>query len=507
MTNRDKREIYNRMIAPEDERQLDLSIREEPRIAPTVGIFDPPVRCYVINHEWDAHVSGAISALAEWRAWVGEQDDRNDAVQEILKLLGSIEECNTMNFRLRQKPSNLCQLEQSFDNGETWELAFDYSLCQKDGASSSIISKLEQDLERILELLETASPETVYPRLEYDETSEDDIRDLALCSSLHALVAFICELVIQERESEALVARIGAIILSVTSAVLIATGIGSPLGLAIATALVSGYAVLWDGISNEVLGNAETQSLVACCMYTALQGATITQMAFEDSLDGCEFDEFSPESQIAGAIVGMLEDDKIFKAFVNFIDQQYRPAQLDLVDCPCEEAPVEPFDLTITFENLSGDFWTVTNFPRSDLSVSVAGDLQSTIQGNPTPAAKAPFGTISGQPSYWLYVIVEFDNPIQLDSVDMDFWYTRFGSNAVARGIALFDPDDTLLHVIRPTGTGLAQSTWHNLELDAGTFNNVKYIRCEIAISSATGATNSNSQGYIDNIRIRNIVL
>lgn len=34
----------------------------------------------------------------------------------------------TQMFQLRQNPANLCQLEQSLDGGETWELAFDYNL-------------------------------------------------------------------------------------------------------------------------------------------------------------------------------------------------------------------------------------------------------------------------------------------------------------------------------------------------------------------------------------------
>lgn len=120
----------DRYRVPDDYKKLDLDIREEPRTRPSVGIFDVPYRCYIINHEWDAHISGAISALTEWRAWSGDEDERNDAVQEVLKLLGGESDCSTMiNFQVRQNPVSECILEYSTDEGETWTQFADLSTC------------------------------------------------------------------------------------------------------------------------------------------------------------------------------------------------------------------------------------------------------------------------------------------------------------------------------------------------------------------------------------------
>lgn len=41
-----------------------------------------------------------------------------------------IEDCGEMPYLLRQNPDNPCQLQQSQDDGETWTLAYDHSLCQ-----------------------------------------------------------------------------------------------------------------------------------------------------------------------------------------------------------------------------------------------------------------------------------------------------------------------------------------------------------------------------------------
>lgn len=112
--------IKDRYRVPDDFGKLDLDIREEPRIPPLVGIFDLPVRCYTINQEWDAHISGAISALAEWRAWVGEDDDRNASVQEVLKFLGQEGDCSVVQLQVRQKPEEPCILEYSANGGFDW---------------------------------------------------------------------------------------------------------------------------------------------------------------------------------------------------------------------------------------------------------------------------------------------------------------------------------------------------------------------------------------------------
>lgn len=86
MSRRDRHRIP-RMLTDDDFRELLSIVRETPREPPLTGIFAEPLRCYVINEEWSAHIAGAISWLAEPQAWIGASDETHFAVQSILQFL------------------------------------------------------------------------------------------------------------------------------------------------------------------------------------------------------------------------------------------------------------------------------------------------------------------------------------------------------------------------------------------------------------------------------------
>lgn len=136
----------DRYRVPDDFGKLDLDIREEPRIPPSVGIFDIPYRCYVVNEEWDAHISGAISALAEWRAWVGDDDERDASVQEVLKFLAQEGDCSVVQLQVRQNESNPCILEYSTNGGADWvEFADILDCVTEDFLESAILNAINTD--------------------------------------------------------------------------------------------------------------------------------------------------------------------------------------------------------------------------------------------------------------------------------------------------------------------------------------------------------------------------
>ncbi len=339
--------------------------RAQPLPVEPVGVFDGPTVTICINQDWARkHVVNVLYRLAWVDAWTGTDEEVATAVSEANRLISvlstSSSNCATTgdNLLLRQNPTDPCLLEQSTDGGLTWSTAFDYVLCQSSGLDATTsIADLEAQLAALIASFNALSGDIaqLYPNLVYDMTSEDDIRDLALCAATDAIVDFICELVLKERENQATIARIGAIILSITSAALTVSGIGSPVGLAIAAVLVEGYASIWDGVSETILGDEVAKDLVACCMYNTLKGTTISQTAFEQSLDNCNFTPLSPEAQIAGAIVGMLSDDDFYIAFIDFLDEKIRPAELGLVSCNCA-APTQTFYLECDFTAGDGGF-------------------------------------------------------------------------------------------------------------------------------------------------------
>jgi len=61
-----------------------------PHARPQAGIADEPIYVAIINQRWMAHVDDVVERLM-WRdAWVGDDDTRDGAIQEIIKLVGDI---------------------------------------------------------------------------------------------------------------------------------------------------------------------------------------------------------------------------------------------------------------------------------------------------------------------------------------------------------------------------------------------------------------------------------
>ena len=77
----------NRFVTVGDEYQREIITREIPRTIPLVDICEEPSYTISINQEWAAHIFGAIATLILPQAWDGEENERNVAVQQIMKLL------------------------------------------------------------------------------------------------------------------------------------------------------------------------------------------------------------------------------------------------------------------------------------------------------------------------------------------------------------------------------------------------------------------------------------
>lgn len=85
--SKQKDETHDRIIVPEDFRALDNVVRYVPRDAPSTDICESPTHTIVVNEEWAKHIYGAIETLTLWKAWTGDTDERNAAVQQVMKLL------------------------------------------------------------------------------------------------------------------------------------------------------------------------------------------------------------------------------------------------------------------------------------------------------------------------------------------------------------------------------------------------------------------------------------
>jgi hypothetical protein len=346
--------------------------RDHPRAAPPVGIFDAPVACCIeLNQLWSSHVIGALGALVQPDAWTGDAEEIDRATQEIEKFVNRLvqpceEDCGV--YRLRQNPSNPCQLQQSVDGGTSWTLAFDFSLCQAVPTQTQVTNYYTTNVTQLQQIYQnfvnnyTDNITDLYPDLGYDATSEDDRRDQALCFAAGEFVRNVCEQAIRAWD------ELETSLNNVRVAIVIAAGIAALIGIVTtggaaspALATLAGQAALWAAGLNlgaavgealytqlvnsnrENYENLEARQEVVCCLYNALKGANVNLDVFKTALDGCTFT--GDAEAIRQYALILLDQDVTYAAFAQTLDLAYRQARLDLLPvCPCADAIVRVYN-------------------------------------------------------------------------------------------------------------------------------------------------------------------
>lgn len=358
--NRAEREETHRRVVADDEKAYDLSIREVPRTPPTVGIFDAPFRCYRVNLEWDKHIGGAIQVLAEWKAWTGDEDERNIGTQAILEYLAQNIVCGDEELPtlFRQNPANNCQLQQSLDGGETWETIFDFSLCELNvqvSQSGSVYDFSRDSVSTMNEYVENYTTINEFaPALVYDESGQDIDRDQALCFTLGAWYDTAKEVYAQKLQTSGgyqtialgVAAALGAVLTAITFglAAVAAGAIG-----AVAAAVVAGMIEIGVNISANVSRDqwGDYKDDIVCCIYSNIKGGTLTQEAFQAMMLGCDTDETS--GYIIDALEELTSTDESYVTFLKLWEQGYSIGQVGILPaCPCEEEWTEVFDFAVS---------------------------------------------------------------------------------------------------------------------------------------------------------------
>jgi microcystin-dependent protein len=262
-------------------------------------------------------------------------------------------------FMLRQNPANDCQLEQSINNGASWTLAYDYSLCLPKQNNLEIIDRINDLTDLINGLIDIydGTPESIDPVVVYGDEN-DALRDDALCFALYVYVLSVMEAAIEAYKqgfetSSGYLDGIGNILGGATGLItLFAGGVITPLaiGFAVGGLLFKSAAIL-DPLFDDIFGNApevntDAVEAVACCMFSNLVGATVTQAAFGNSLFGCSWPEDEEIQLVADTVALTLIDTPSYLAFLKYL-ADIIPAAIDgvVLPCPCSQEICEHFDL------------------------------------------------------------------------------------------------------------------------------------------------------------------
>lgn len=341
-------------------------------VIPSSGIHQSPwLYCLVVEANWLKDINGAISRLDEWDAWKGTEQEIEDARGQILLLQSRIQAC----MILRQNPDNPCQLQQSNDFGQTWTLAFDYSLCVPPSQSIIVNDILIENLQDLINAYSDALDdiEALFPDLEYDGTGQDVTRDLALCFALQKFVELVCAVAIDGLQDKSLLIVGAGTGLAITGLVIGIFTVFFPV-VTLALIAMSAIAIQIYGASvgNDVADYQDAGAIeeVYCCMFNNLRdqvtGDAVQAAAFADALAGCSFT--GNAEKIAEVVQIALNDTDSYLTFMNFWNAALEQSQAGVLpDCEC----IPEFPLLVPM--LDGEFCSETSTENYDITDHMDG--------------------------------------------------------------------------------------------------------------------------------------
>ena len=393
MTKIDRPDVEDRVIVIDDEKKRVIDWYNVALPLPEVDIYDEPTRCYKINLEWAKIVMGMVAWLTEIAAWKEAQHEGYVGIEQVSKFLEGVD---CMLFQLRQNPTDLCLLEQSFNGGETWFTVFNYALCESivDGSSqTTIINNFNQTLEQFQNTTYNnyvenyiSSITDIHPELAYGD-ADDDARNLALCNALIALIDVICLVALEYINNQAAAdddlksyLLLAGAILGV--AALAATGVGTPAALALAaqaaviaaglglgSALIGVLADIYNDAQAGAFADQAAKEELLCCLYEALKDTNADKSALEGAFSGCSSLSANAQSMAdLGAI--LIQQMAFYAGFAEKLAIGFESAKLNLLPaCPCD-AQSHPeiaigncstFNVLGTLEFQEGTTWHISS--------------------------------------------------------------------------------------------------------------------------------------------------
>lgn len=337
---------------PEHQRiSWDAIHRTQP---PTVAIDARPHVVLCINREWASLIAGALLRMAEFEVWEGSFEERADGIDQIEALLIQLgkEGICVGDLMFRQNPINPCIAEYSINAGADWFEMFNHALCQVPAPTTASSFFYDLDFNWLVQLglifpdTGEVTPETMV----YDTTSDDDLRDDALCYALHRWVDAVCEAEIARRTQDGEVLRGIANLAAVVGGI-----VGGVFSAGTMTLVV--YGILLAEINSQIstinatslaaLQDMGARAEVACCMYDNLNGATADHTAFQAALNSCTPALGTNALEIRDVIQEIDAQEEAYTSFALAVVDGFDFAKLELLPgCECD---------TWTHDFLDGD--------------------------------------------------------------------------------------------------------------------------------------------------------
>jgi len=322
------------------EQIIDYVARFSEQEIPEAGIFDKPCCCVGINEDWIPFIDGIIHVLTYPSYWVGTDEEKRLAIDQILELQIAMGSCRCGGSR-------------------------------KDGLG--VTELIRQDLKARfdaggIDAIAPDRPDTFFDGDSGDTGGEIPQRQVALCWASHDYILTLAE----EGFNLLLDVDLATAAVGFGLSVLLSPIVG--LAFTAATRLLIELAE--DAITSKVCVDA-----VGCCMYENLKGLAVNQANFSSALDSCA--GLDPVCvPLVNLMKTTLADEKNWLAFVAKMGGFFEGASQDLADCGCEVQWEQAFDFTASdggwvTDPQDGSGWGATYIPGVGWQNSGSGAQKS----------------------------------------------------------------------------------------------------------------------------------
>jgi hypothetical protein len=321
---------------------------------PTSAIDDAPYVCLILNEQWLPFILGACETLRWEDLYKGTPEQIEAALQEVERLYLAFMVGNTpcpedMMFKLRQSPDNPCHLQQSLDGGETWMLAFDFSLCARE--NETLIEYMDYSVTaqtEITNIMTTYNNDITNVAPDWGYGDADDVfRDAAQCWAARMWVDAMCQIAIDqlkedfEQERELYRAFADALEgMGEISGVLAGLGIftGTTVWMAVGFAVSGGLMEVWAELidcDTSTFEDEDAKEEVACEIYFAMKGATPTFAKWSAALVGHQLT--GNAAKIADFCKVIMQEEEAFVTYYKAVGEVVDVIRLGVdLGCPCE---------------------------------------------------------------------------------------------------------------------------------------------------------------------------
>lgn len=386
---------------------------QRPVINPDTDPDRPPFRCFKVNKYWLQYMFPPLSVLALEDTYAGtyaEQAINAKRGQTLLALLANSINCEgDMDFR--QPGGNPCVIEYSNDGGLSWQTMFDFGECPLFQPVTSIA-----DLQLVIEIVNDiniqigvlndtydGTPGSIAPDMDFGGSGSDDDRNTAICGAIYIWIRLLAEAgKVKAEEKQDFIDRllddVTDLMRDIGTVLLVAVGAGwlSEVWQSVGVGFLLGAAGLIiqeyvTGPDIEAFNDQAAISEVACCLYSNLADANVTEAAFQAGLTPeCAWSGSNAE-RIAGLVEAVLQDRDTYLQFLDAWQQSYGlTAGGAALPCDCADWTsvldfgTDDYGFAVHPDNagswVSTIGFEVTGASASDPGIAVFLDLPSQIE-------------------------------------------------------------------------------------------------------------------------------